>query len=117
MICRHCGANIPNNSVFCPSCNESVIGNQQENGVPPYNDPNFQNSQPKKSYYVPALVLAIISIVAALLVPIAGIALGIVSIVLALKGKDRISLFMGAVGIGIGVVTWIINIIILLGAV
>ena len=115
MICRHCGAEITNNSIICPQCGESTAGSQPGNGYPPYNPYDYYNQggQPKKSTTTPALVLAIIGIVAALLVPIGGIALGTISIILASKEKDKTSTIIAIVAIVIAIVMWIINAVIL----
>ena len=120
MICRHCGANIPDNSIFCPSCNQSVTGNEQGNGIPQYDQYNQygqygQNSQPKKGIYVPALVVGIIGIILALLSPIVGIALGAVAITLSVKGQDKVSRIIGSAAIVVAVINWIAGIFILLG--
>ena len=70
-----------------------------------------------------ALVLGIISLIG-ICIPIAGIICGIIAIILAVMakkegstdGKQKAGMILGIIGIGISIIMWIVNAVILAGS-
>ena len=122
MFCQKCGANFPDGNNFCPSCGTSVItanANQSQQQYQQPNQPNHQygavNQKPKvpgKGFGIASLVLGICAVLL-YLSPFAGVASGVVGLVLGIVSINKAKRAGVKCGLAIaGVVCSIVGIVI-----
>ena len=84
MFCRHCGASLPEDAVFCPRCGQPLEGPQLAQPQPAQPYP-AQDERPVNQFGLAGMITAIV----ALFVPFLGFFAAIAAIVLSGIGLSR----------------------------